>query len=287
MRITGASALFAIINILLAMPASADDGYDESISYGVDHFSGTHECNGNSNLVYPQDDAFNVEWAFGTYSNYDLVDAFTNHQVLARDVTDVSKKSYGLDTLDQSGSDSGDVFFISTHGSANCGAVPPRFDLAMGYDTNTCYPNSQGHMRFGNGTDGDAEVLLLAACQSNQKCMYDDGGIWEIEAPELTFINGFHGLSYDSYWASQRYAYYVSVSMSAGISDNWVDLLSTLVGTDQCATSTVFGEDGIDIADQHFYSGFDNWVPLSPHVTASYYFWCGCSPADGEPLPSC
>jgi hypothetical protein len=280
-----------------ARPASAQD---EAVGFGVDEFT-----SGDCDWVGATDLNHSAEWA-------DLVDdifadegfgqttKWIDGGVDGRDFTDVSKEiDFGDDDDDDNGADHADVALLVTHGGHvhDAGGYYSEFlmgDEGEGDDWLSCVPNTREHFLLGNGGADDAEIAILAACQSAHYDVWTDGGYFDVRLRDGTFNTwlGFHGNSYDGSEDRNHFENYLEDSFSNGVGDNWLDeLYRNPWGSDneQCPTAVIFCETENDCITQFYFGGFQDRFKVGTSDTKSLskiFYFGGCNPGAGPTLPN-
>ncbi len=217
-----------------------------------------------------------------------------NAGVDGRDWADSSKSTWGNDASSE-GVDHADVGLLSTHG----GSDSDSSWYVMGDDhsgpddtgTSECSPDTQFDIIFGNGS-GDLEVVILAACQTAQKGVWDNTGYFHARDRygKLNTWLGFHGNSYDSNADSNRIKKFAKNSFFNGLGDNWLDEMywdPSGSNNTQCPTAIIFCENTSDCDRQFDYGGFDDRFKVTNSDVKSwstYYYLKNCNPASGSKL---
>lgn len=267
----------------------------EGATFGVEDYNGTGLCcYGCDDLEFPKNDA---AWVRDGLMNigFDQVQLNQDGGVDGRDWMDNHVHAIGDDNIDPYGTDFANVVFYSGHGSCSCG---PNYysEIVMGDDNpgEACLPNTKTHIRLANGGDNEeTQVMILAACQSMQYCVWQNGGYSSVDAggsgDRFTTYDGFHGLSYDYSDLQSQLKSYVEDSENNGIGANWVADLTDLnyFSDDQCATTMIRGSSSSTRDNQYSNGGFQDPKDTGSHTGSTFYYICGCDPDDGEVLPSC
>jgi len=277
----------------------------ELAAFAVENFEDAGECCGPTSgsscgdltWTYQERDVFLMQFAQAPLS-YDDIKFAGNTGVRATRFQDRLRLPDGRDGRDTTagfGSDFADVVFLSTHGKRD----PVGYtwsSVTMGTTAEPCRVQTTG-MIFGGGdttwgSDGtDAEIVILSACQSAQKSVFDNGGYIGVAGPQLTMYAGYHGISFDSNDNVNRMSEFVAHSTTSAIGANWVDDLTDLdfwsSNNDQCATAIVYGSSKSVRNSFYNQGGFRDLFDTGSHLGLSYYYWCGCDPDDGDQLPDC
>lgn len=282
--------------LLILVPGAG--ALEEAHSYGVELFGGTGECSGGD-LDYTIDQADAVRDVFSGWissSLWDEAHQYGNQGVDRADFADVSLMSWGDDALDIYGAEDADVVYISTHGNSNCnggqGSSYSTFtmgqdhtgqDCTIDTDTNTGTPVHQD-LLIGNT---DTKIMLVDACESVQKCVWDNDGYDQIDGSHLRMYGGFHGKSFDRLPQVTAVEDYASNSRLSGAGDNWLDFRwvnSIFANEDHCPTAIVWGE--TSTVRDSFYNngGLDDWIDTGANTGQTFYYISGCDPDYGDPL---
>ena len=173
-------------------------------------------------------------------------------------------------------------------GQSNPAIQAPHFDSCTVYTTNA---------KFGDVATGDLNYAIFATCHSAQRCVFKNGWYWNVGDDNFGAMMGFHGISYDSWWNTDRYGDYVASARYNNLGDDWVDDLTDLSDVfdhaywpyDQCATVVTFGKNKSDCRDQYNDAGHLDYhdVDGRQRVQSRFHYWCGCNPDNGEKLPDC
>ncbi len=245
-------------------------------------------CSGSS-LMYPVSDVQSFELALISEGYNQFVAQYQN-SVNVYDFREASMMTDGHDETDPSGSDFADVIFFSGHGSHTCSASAHYSQIWMGSMGDkmdpTCDPQLQQEMRLGDA-GGDANVMILASCESAQRCVFIAGGYSAIHAgtTEFNVHNGFHGTSWDNLANDGWYGDYATSAEFEGIGDDWVDWLTdTPWGDDQCATSIVWGASSATVTDIFNHGGFKDFHVSALIGVGAFYYMSPCNPGNGEAL---
>ena len=253
------------------------DSQLEVALFVVDEFGAAGECSGG--YIYYDEDAY--EDGFEAL-NYDQIRVNTDPGVDARDFVDFS--GGGQDNNDPYGADFADVFLLATHGSHDCTGGYSEF--TMGDDGDCKVRTSE--MEFGNGgSNEEAKVGLLVACDSVHQCVWENGGYDDMFHGGFNILNGYHGTSYDNH--DNDIGDYIEIAEEGGVGDDWVDLLTCDGGPfnihdQQCATSMVFGGANYTAAFIYHNEGFKNFYDQGGHTYTDTWFDCGCNPDGGVAL---
>lgn len=281
------SSFLAIAVMIVSASAFAEY---EMVAFGVRSFGAADECPG-SDLTYPVLDATKVHNALEDLG-YDQHQLYSSHDVDGRDFTDRAREDWGRDENDPTGTDFADVVFYAGHGFRKCEANKYYSGLVMGdfnHGNETCLPNSKSNMIFGD-SGGDANVLVFAACQSAQYCVWDHLGYNPLLNNMANILNGFHGASHDDSTLDELYEDYIYSAENNGLGDDWVDLLTIIRSgsdNDDCATSVIYGKYRSDRDNQYNNGGFFDFKDTGSHSGTGMYYICDCDPNAGDPLPSC
>lgn len=270
-----------------ALVAGESLAISEASIYYVDDHSSDAAC-GGSNFQWGDKTAGYLADKLRTW-NWDRVYEKGNLWVDFRDFADVDENSDGNDAADPAGIDSADLGFIYTHGSSGgCDTDKAYSRISMGDGDTTCkvqYGNQYGGNDVQWG-DTDLNIMILDACRTLQKCVFNDGGYFVAEN-NLGALLGFHGVSFDRRSHTNRFEDFVDASRYDGLGDNWVDEMNAFViggNNDECGTVVTFGADSDD-ADYTFqWGGIEDWKTVTGHGTSCYYYISGCDPKSGDPL---
>lgn len=289
---TLARNIFPLAAAFLALVASetlADAAGNEATIYYVNDHSSAAACGGDS-FSWGDDTAWYLSDKLNAWS-WDRVYLHGNLWVDFKDFADRSIDRAGADGDDPDGIDSADLGFIYTHGtSGGCSAGNAYSRLNMGDDAFTCNvkygkKSSRNDVEWGNT---DLNIMILDACRTLQKCVFDNGGYFVAEK-DLAALLGFHGISYDSASHTNHFENFVDDSRWNGLGDNWVDDMTyQWIGwdNDECGTAVVFGSDSSD-GDRIFqWGGLQDWKVISSHLRSWFYYISGCNPGSGDKLPS-
>ncbi len=288
--------------ILLLGILSPAHALDEVISFGVDEHDST--CSGNDDLDFAIaqagafDDVFDG-WITSGYWDESIQrgDASVDEE----DFTDSTQYSapWGADDVDNVGSDYADVAYLSTHGVSECESGHWS-RVVMGQDTvssdgrcrtytNTHTNNtpSTREMEYGNQTNGDAEVLILDACQSVHKCVWENAGYNGMDGTNFEALIGFHGDSFDRSDQVAAVEDYASTSRTSGLGDHWLDervVWNIFANLDQCPTVVIWGSSSANRDDLFDNGGLDDRFDAGSNTANTFYFLNNCDPDNGEVL---
>lgn len=300
-------AKFSLLAAAAALLAPAPAGRaQEMVAHGVNQFGlGANECGSQdpddgsvtADLSYCDDWADVMEDAFDA-EGWNQTENRTNAAVDPRDWSDLDKISWGADEADPTGSDFAEVAMLCSHGGStvdNANSIWKSFFL-MGDDDSpeSCTPNTEDHMLFGDVNGGDAEIAILGTCESAQWGVWNNTGYFDVRERDGSFNTwlGFHGVSYDSNKDTNRFEDFVTDSFANGLGDNFLDELHrNPVGADneQCPVAIVFCELEADCDTQFEWGGFDDRhkVASTDRKSISKIFYIdGCDPSDGIALPN-
>lgn len=291
--------LVVLVLAIFVTAAGARADY-EGATFGVEKYGGSGECC-CSDLSYTGDAASSARYALLALG-YSPVQFNLDQAVDSRDWVDAGLyPDWGRDNVAPSGTDWADVAFYSGHGNHMCSSIHGYYsEITMGDNSGpssplTCSP--QTHlMRFGEGASSasDLNVLILAGCETVQRCVWEHGGYDGLDgegAPSTGFnvINGFHGSSYDQATLPANVQNYILDSKYDGIGDNWIDEMTDFANwpwepADQCPTSVVLGDSRTSRANQFNNGGFRDLKSTGFHTGSSFFYIAGCDPDDGEQL---
>jgi hypothetical protein len=265
------------------------EGTYEAALFGVNQYGSSGECTHSKGDLDHAVDAMNeVRNRLGNQGY--LVSSTNNANVGTdgRDFIDTSV-SGGADHAYPGGTDWADVIYYYGHG----GRQVDQFSwITMGDNSDgVCTPNTRDHMKFGSA-NGDANALILTACQSMQMSVWNNGGYWPIFAGiDFSMFMGFNGLAFDSSDMVSRLGDYVVAAQHNGIGAEWVDILTDfdtfLSNNDQCATMMIAGNSASQRRDQYNYGGFKDFHQPTAHSGSTYFYLCNCDADDANPLPDC
>jgi hypothetical protein len=277
--------------IFVLVVAAAQANAQEYGGYGVEEFDSVC-CNAGEcgDLWWTIDNVQAVGSVTSGWASSGLwgtTSIMTNLVVDGRDFTDATKQSFGADA-GSGGADTYDVAIISTHGTSNSSS-----SFVVVGDNNaseTCRPNTSAHMLWGTSVgSGDLEVLVLDACQTTQRTVWQANNYVSMRSTNDTFstLLGFHGNSFDTNWGVGHMSAWASNSRLNGIGDNWLSERTEFwpwSNDDQCATGVVWASSG-SVADSMFFNGgFGDRKNTSPKTTSSFYKISGCDPNPGAAL---
>lgn len=289
-----------------SLVSAQSDGIYEAQLFAGNTFNGSGLCGGGANLSYTDDNARMIRDHLRNYG-YTSLNIQYDSDIGPDDFVDFTRSNFqGRDHWWPSGADMADIAFYSGHGISSCGAggfmskilmVNPWINKNIfvngawtvdysNWTLGSCLVNTNNQMLYGNST-GDLDVVILDACQTVQRCVFDATGYQNMAGFQMSTLLGFHGNSWDM--ANQwRYDDYGAYSVNYGIGSNWVDALTDLklFSDDQCATAVVSGDTQAHRDGMYNDGGFKDLQNTGPHVGASFYYWCGCQP-DGGPKLGC
>jgi len=294
------SLLLGVAVALAIATGAARAAESEAVAFGINNFGlDANECGSTDpdppyevtpDLSYCDDnndafvDAFRDE-------GWSQVEHWFNTAVDGRDWMDAAKTPAGQDTLDPYGADFADVAMLCTHGGHNHAASPHYSFFEMGDDAETCQPNTSTGIELGN--DGDLEIFITMACQSAQYDVWTDDGYFSARSRDgsLNTWLGHHGDGHDSKTNRNHYEDYLRESFDNGLGDNWLDEMyrNPLFGDQECPVAITFCEAGADCDRQYEYGGFEDRFKVDTSDAKSwstYYYFTGCDPEDGAPLPN-
>ena len=215
-------------------------------------------------------------WRDGFYKNGSIVDS---------DFVDISLRSWGRDSVDDTGIDEPDAIMIALHGGvSDDGKWFGRVRVNEAGDGNcNAY---QGHMEL----DYDLEFMHLSSCNSMNRDVWYGAG-WSSSFKRLRQINGFHGLMWIWSPYRPRYKDFSDDAFNYSIAMSWLDNLYIHdvdgPNTDQCPCSRGVGSSSTDLWTRMFGEQYD-WTYDSdptPNVHGVVYI-VGCNPAGEPALPA-
>jgi hypothetical protein len=281
-----AAAPLAVVTVTGTAFGQSEGQYEAAV-FGVNLYGGSGQCgSGAADLDHTVDDMNEVRNRLAAQGYQVSSTNNANEGTDGRDFLDTTKG--GLDHAEPNGTDWADVIFYSGHGRR----VVDQFSaILMGDNEEVCEPNTRDHFRFGS-TNGDANALILAACQSMQMSVWNNGGYWTAFAGiDFSMFMGFNGNSFDSTDNTNRYGDYIVAAQNNGIGSEWVDLLTDLdpfiSNNDQCATIMIAGNSASQRRDQYNNGGFKDFHQPTTHAGSTYFYWCSCDADVANPLPGC
>lgn len=302
----GAAGLFALASLEPRAALAGNDGTREFHAYSVQTFEkiGT-ACDGND-LDHTHAQAENYDEVFDDWvSSGDWGESlhFLDDGVDGRDFTDSVNhaacsswqsgcSTVGEDEVEGKGADSADVVFLSSHGGYS--GSGDSVSWKMGYDGDDCSVTSNAGTDVGNMYwDGDAEVLIIDACNSARFGIWEDSvagspneGFTNMLAPGGTMntLLGYHGLSPDRTWGKN----FAEDVYDDGLGEDWViegTDFAAFGGDDTCAVAVIFGDDAYDREHLYEWGGFnDREATGDPTVSSTYFYVEGCDPASANAI---
>lgn len=254
------------------------------------------ECPGD-NLSWTDNDAAYLndtldDWYYSI--TYLYPDTGLDHDDISEDGDEVSG---GIDYVDigmVSGHGfctSGDVGCYATgENPQNCyyGADKNYSTLVMGDSDASCYVGYGSTDNEVNWGDGDLNVLILAACQSLQWCLYAKGAYdHDIVSGNLFALLGAHGSYEDSWFAHEDFKDFVDDTRYNYIGVNWVTAMTaTWPGSDDdmCPIAITFGGSAMDALMIGLNAGLDDWYDPGDQSESSIFYHEGCDPGGGPAL---
>jgi hypothetical protein len=303
-----AAGLFALLSAASPAALASDDGFREFHAYGIEVFEKIGDACDGGDLDWTRNQAHNYFEVFDDWqSSGDWGESlyFEDNDVDGRDFTDASNNNAvcstwqttcsatGADSVNDEGADSADVVFLSTHGSYD--GSEDSLSWKMGDDDNDCSVKTNSGVVTGNMYwNGDAEVLIVDACNSARFAIWDDSfdaspneGITNMLDPNgsMNTLLGYHGLSPDRSWGKN----YAKDAYWDGIGEDWVvegtDFGNMSGNQDTCAVSIIFGDDRGDREHMHTWGGFNDREDTGdPTLGSTYFIIGGCDPEGGDPV---
>ena len=285
-RLSGLWFVWAFGAVFLPMTARAEY---EGATFGVENYGGTGQCD-QDHLTQCRNDASAVSDALDALG-YEQTEYSIDSNVDSSDFADSALfPAWGLDETDPTGTDFADVIFFSGHGDRECSGGYHYSTIILGDSngTNACAFRLDTNMRLSD-SGGDADVMILAGCQTNQKCVWEGSGydplVWG--STQFDTLNGFHGLSWDNDTNTGWYSSYVAAAEVSGLGDDWLDWLTDAAWyypEDQCATTVTWGHTTGDCDLIFDDAGFKDFKDTHPIYVSKYYHISPCDPEDGEAL---
>lgn len=266
----------------------------ESVAFSVGSFNGSGECSCTSSDGKACSEGSWFENAAISFDNgmeeigYAQTKRWHNQQVDGKDFVDPDLYSYGRDYHDDQGTDFADVIFLSTHGGAKCESPTYRSWWTMGASNTgeTCSPRTDQHVQWG---DEDANVAMFMACQSAQKCVWENDGYDQIATGSFSTLLGFHGFSWQTDANVSRINNHIVSSENDHIGDNWVDDMTYIHNwswqdPEQCGVAIVWGSSSSKRDNQYYWGGFKDFNDTGSKTGSTYYYISGCDPEGGVSL---
>lgn len=183
--------LLSCLTLIICPSAYVLAAYEGAV-FGVNNFGSNSDglcCPGCSDLNGPIHDAVKVREAL-IEIGYSKVKLNQNKAVDGRDWQDALK-----DHVDPYGTDWADVVFYSGHGGRSCSQDWSR--IWMGdYNSGERCGVYTDDIEFAEGGSGEeANVMILAACQTMHRCVWQGGGYRHIDGgnsgTQFTTYNGY------------------------------------------------------------------------------------------------
>ncbi|MBN2715305.1 MAG: hypothetical protein JXX14_05585 [Deltaproteobacteria bacterium] len=274
--------LFAVlvVSVALSTPSFAAR---KAILANVSNYGDAPRCSG-SDLSYGES-AQNYLASKLTSWGYDYIGKPDNMGVEFHEWADKDKDSKGRDHESPYGVDSADVAMYYGHGSRSCSSDTSTIYMGLNVTGEECglsYGRDGGEVHWG---DTDLNVVLLEACQTVHKCVFDGGGYNSgMRSGNMSLMLGYHGISYEGYWPIKHFENFVDETKTEDLGSEWVDEMTDLMwGDDECATAVAWGSDSSQTSTIYHHSGWIDWFTPG-YGTMTFFYWDGCDPDDGEEL---
>ncbi len=281
-----------IFGFCLAMcPISAFAVYREGYVSHVSKFNETGRCDCEDKGK----DCDNINYCAGEYTHlrdklntwgYDVVKSQTNMGVEFWEWADINRDGDGRDHY-STGVDGHDIAFICTHGGIVCQSGNYRSSILLGDGSEEC--NLDYGLWSGNDVDwGDTDLnyVIIDACQSAQKCVFDNGGYSSsnMRSEDMGMLLGFHGSSFDNSTHRTHFQTFVNNTYSNNLGDEWVDQMTDFnSGDDECGTAVVWADTSAHADTIYNSGGFFDYISYGSGIR-KYYYIDNCDPYNGNKL---